>query len=231
MPFDTIDGPAPRAAGLRRPLQSHLARCPARLPHPEPSPRRATRPCSMPTGQLILGCLNSAVRCLKNRPHYTLHGFGKRGMPTHYYPPRLSGSGTSLLALRVSAKSVAWPPSAVPCCSSNGVPTGGSGSPIGTSGCRVTAASGSPVSTCLGGSSAGIDASTCNAFTAPNVGAGAALHHSKVFAVLHSAPRRHIAAEIVVFRAWFKMCHFQVTPEIDRALIVKGFLVLGVTLT
>ena len=25
-------------------------------------------------------------------------------------------------------------------------------------------------------------------------------------------------------------CHFQVTPEIDRALMVKGFLVLGVTL-
>jgi len=31
-------------------------------------------------------------------------------------------------------------------------------------------------------------------------------------------------------RAWFKKCHFQVTPEIDRAVIVKGFLVLGVTL-
>jgi len=30
--------------------------------------------------------------------------------------------------------------------------------------------------------------------------------------------------------AWFKKCHFQVTPEIDRALMVKGFLVLGVTL-
>ncbi len=30
--------------------------------------------------------------------------------------------------------------------------------------------------------------------------------------------------------AWFKKCHFQVTPEIDRALIVRGFLVLGVTL-
>ena len=25
-------------------------------------------------------------------------------------------------------------------------------------------------------------------------------------------------------------CHFQVTPEIDRALMVRGFLVLGVTL-
>jgi hypothetical protein len=24
------------------------------------------------------------------------------------------------------------------------------------------------------------------------------------------------------FSAWFKKCHFQVTPEIDRALIVKG---------
>jgi len=32
------------------------------------------------------------------------------------------------------------------------------------------------------------------------------------------------------FGAWFKKCHFQVTPEIDRALMVKGFLVLGVTL-
>ncbi len=35
---------------------------------------------------------------------------------------------------------------------------------------------------------------------------------------------------IAVGRAWFKKCHFQVTPEIDRALMVKGFLVLGVTL-
>ena len=30
--------------------------------------------------------------------------------------------------------------------------------------------------------------------------------------------------------AWFRKCHSQVTPEIDRALMVKGFLVLGVTL-
>jgi len=30
--------------------------------------------------------------------------------------------------------------------------------------------------------------------------------------------------------AWFKKCHSQVTPEIDRELMVKGFLVLGVTL-
>jgi hypothetical protein len=30
--------------------------------------------------------------------------------------------------------------------------------------------------------------------------------------------------------AWFKKCHFQVTPEIDRALMIKGFLVLSVTL-
>jgi hypothetical protein len=30
-------------------------------------------------------------------------------------------------------------------------------------------------------------------------------------------------------RAWFKTCQFQVTPEIDRALIAKEFLVLGVT--
>ena len=31
-------------------------------------------------------------------------------------------------------------------------------------------------------------------------------------------------------QAWFKTCQFQVTPEIDRALMVKGFLVSGVTL-
>ncbi len=30
--------------------------------------------------------------------------------------------------------------------------------------------------------------------------------------------------------AWFKKCHFQVTPEIDKALMIKGFFVLGVTL-
>ena len=30
-------------------------------------------------------------------------------------------------------------------------------------------------------------------------------------------------------RAWFKKCNFRVTPEIDKALIVKGFLVLSVT--
>ena len=29
------------------------------------------QPCSMPTGQPTLGRLNSAVRCLNNRPHYT----------------------------------------------------------------------------------------------------------------------------------------------------------------
>src|SRR3954471_24653790 len=33
---------------------------------------------------------------------------------------------------------------------------------------------------------------------------------------------------VVENRAWFKTCHFQVTPEIDRALMLKGFLVLGV---
>jgi len=31
-------------------------------------------------------------------------------------------------------------------------------------------------------------------------------------------------------RAWFRKCHFQVTPEIDSALRVKGLLILGVTL-
>ena len=34
---------------------------------------------------------------------------------------------------------------------------------------------------------------------------------------------------LVVLGAWFKKWHFQVTPEIDRALTAKGFLVLGVT--
>ena len=31
-------------------------------------------------------------------------------------------------------------------------------------------------------------------------------------------------------RAWFRKCHFWVTPEIDRALMVEKVLVLGVTL-
>jgi predicted MFS family arabinose efflux permease len=31
--------------------------------------------------------------------------------------------------------------------------------------------------------------------------------------------------------AWFKTCQFQVTPKVGKALMVKGFLVLGVTLT
>src|SRR4029450_11186683 len=60
-----------RTAGLRRPLQRHLARRPAWLPHPEPDPRRATQPCSVPIGQPTLGRLNSAASCLNNRPHYT----------------------------------------------------------------------------------------------------------------------------------------------------------------
>jgi len=38
------------------------------------------------------------------------------------------------------------------------------------------------------------------------------------------------SAHIVHELAWFEKCHFQVTPEIDRALMVKRFLVLGVTL-
>ena len=74
--FDTIEGRGhcprpPRAAGLHRPRQRHLARHPARLPHSEPDPNRATSACSMPTGQPTLGRLNSAARCLNNRPHYT----------------------------------------------------------------------------------------------------------------------------------------------------------------
>ncbi len=36
-------GSAPGAAGLRRPPQRHLARRPARPPHPEPGPRRAAK--------------------------------------------------------------------------------------------------------------------------------------------------------------------------------------------
>ncbi len=50
--------------------------------------------------------------------------------------------------------------------------------------------------------------------------------------VLEAVPAG-VAANIItgwLMRAWFKTCHFQVTPEIDRALMVKGFLVLGVTL-
>jgi hypothetical protein len=30
--------------------------------------------------------------------------------------------------------------------------------------------------------------------------------------------------------AWFEKCHFQVTPEINRALMVGEFPILGVTL-
>jgi hypothetical protein len=40
-----------------------------------------------------------------------------------------------------------------------------------------------------------------------------------------------LEAVTITDAAWFKTCHFQVAPEIDRALMVKGFLVLGVTLT
>ena len=39
-----------------------------------------------------------------------------------------------------------------------------------------------------------------------------------------------ISRVVLVGMAWFRKCHFQVTPEIDRGLRVKGFLVLGVTL-
>src|SRR5690348_9216108 len=44
--------------------------------------------------------------------------------------------------------------------------------------------------------------------------------------------RRMAARSIIALDDWacFKTCQFQVTPEIDRALMVKGFLVLGVTL-
>ncbi len=42
--------------------------------------------------------------------------------------------------------------------------------------------------------------------------------------------KSQFVAAVLQFWAWFKKCHFQVTPEIDRALMVKGFLVLGVTL-
>jgi hypothetical protein len=41
---------------------------------------------------------------------------------------------------------------------------------------------------------------------------------------------RNTGEEPVIIEAWLKKCHFQVTPEIDRDLMVKGFLVLGVTL-
>jgi REP element-mobilizing transposase RayT len=62
------------AAGCRTswPTTRHLACHPARLPHPEPDPRHATPPCSMPIGQPTLGRLNSAAGCLIIRTHYTL---------------------------------------------------------------------------------------------------------------------------------------------------------------
>jgi hypothetical protein len=41
---------------------------------------------------------------------------------------------------------------------------------------------------------------------------------------------QRIQGRSVPLEAWVRKCHSQVTPEIDRALIVKGFLVLGVTL-
>ena len=51
-------------------------------------------------------------------------------------------------------------------------------------------------------------------------------------ALLASAclPQLFPAVEINGETAWFKKWHFQVTPEIDRTLRVKGFLILGVTL-
>jgi hypothetical protein len=39
------------------------------------------------------------------------------------------------------------------------------------------------------------------------------------------------ACRAAAFRAWFKTCHFQVTPETDKSLIIRGFSFLGVTLT
>jgi hypothetical protein len=41
---------------------------------------------------------------------------------------------------------------------------------------------------------------------------------------------RAIEPDAEQFEAWFKNSHFRVTPQINRAMIVKGFLVLGVTL-
>jgi len=40
-----------------------------------------------------------------------------------------------------------------------------------------------------------------------------------------------VGHKIYPYLAWFEKCRFQVTPEIDRVLMIKGFLVLGVTLT
>ena len=40
-----------------------------------------------------------------------------------------------------------------------------------------------------------------------------------------------VQLRLVGNRAWFKKCRFQVTPKIDKTLVVKGFLVLGVTLS
>lgn len=59
----------------------------------------------------------------------------------------------------------------------------------------------------------------------------AALFYGIVHLTLYAADENwrllHVAAEIV---AWLKKCHFQATPEIDRALMAKGFLVLSVIL-
>jgi hypothetical protein len=52
------------------------------------------------------------------------------------------------------------------------------------------------------------------------------LSHRRLGPISRIAARMPIGAEW----AWFKTCQFQVTPETDRALMVKGFLVLGVTL-
>jgi hypothetical protein len=49
-------------------------------------------------------------------------------------------------------------------------------------------------------------------------------------AAVWSECKRRVAAIRVAIPAWFRKCHFQVAPEIDRALRVRGFLVLGVTL-
>src|SRR5215212_2865959 len=45
-----------------------------------------------------------------------------------------------------------------------------------------------------------------------------------------AAARHGFEVELLLRAAWFETCQFQVTPEVDRALTVKGFLVLGVTL-
>jgi hypothetical protein len=74
--------------------------------------------------------------------------------------------------------------------------------------------------------------------TTPMEGCGMMVNGKMVYKDTHGAPCMTMNKPAGMMpngvtmhsEAWFKKCHFRVTPEIDRALIVKVFLVLGVTL-